>query len=87
MNIVGITTSTADRKRRAGQRLIIGLEGTSLNEQERSFIKEARPGGFILFKRNVEDRPGLRLRIAVMPPFVGQGFKNREQVPNGNLFL
>lgn len=55
MNIVGITTSTADRKRRAGQRLVIGLAGTSLNEQEREFIRAARPGGFILFRRNIED--------------------------------
>lgn len=60
MNIVGITTSTADRKRRAGQRLIIGLAGTSLNEQERQFIREARPGGFILFARNVEDAQQVR---------------------------
>ncbi len=60
MNIVGITTSTADRKRRAGQRLIIGLAGTSLNEQERAFIREARPGGFILFARNVEDPAQVR---------------------------
>jgi beta-N-acetylhexosaminidase len=60
MNIVGITTSTADRKRRAGQRLIIGLAGTSLNDQERSFIREARPGGFILFARNVEDAAQVR---------------------------
>ncbi|MSP54497.1 MAG: beta-N-acetylhexosaminidase [Myxococcales bacterium] len=55
MNVVGLTTSTADRKRRAGQRLIIGLAGTSLNEEERSFIRDAQPGGFILFARNVEE--------------------------------
>ncbi len=60
MNVVGITTSTADRKRRAGQRLIIGLKGTSLNDEERAFIREARPGGFILFRRNVEDAGQVR---------------------------
>lgn len=60
MNTVGLTTSTADRKRRAGQRLIIGISGTSLNESERSFIREARPGGFILFKQNVEDPAQVR---------------------------
>ncbi len=60
MNIVGITTSTADRKRRAGQRLIIGLAGPSLTEEERSLIREVRPGGFILFARNVEDPAQVR---------------------------
>ena len=55
MNVVGLTTSTADRKRRAGQRLIIGISGTSLTAEEREFIREATPGGFILFSRNVEE--------------------------------
>lgn len=60
MNIVGLTTSTADRKRRAGQRIIMGLAGPSLNEAERAFIREARPGGFILFARNVEEPAQVR---------------------------
>ncbi len=55
MNVVGLTTTTADRKRRAGQRLVIGLAGPSLNADERAFIRDARPGGFILFARNVEE--------------------------------
>lgn len=60
MNIVGLTTSTADRKRRAGQRLIIGLSGPSLSDEERAWIKECRPGGFILFARNVEEPAQVR---------------------------
>ncbi len=60
MNTVGLTTSTADRKRRAGQRLIIGISGTSVSDSERAFIREARPGGFILFARNVEDPAQVR---------------------------
>jgi beta-N-acetylhexosaminidase len=55
MNVVGLSTSTADRKRRAGQRLIIGISGTSVTDEERAFIREATPGGFILFARNVEE--------------------------------
>ncbi len=55
MNVVGLTTTTADRKRRAGQRLVIGLAGTKLLDEERAFIREVRPGGFILFARNVEE--------------------------------
>ncbi len=55
MNIVGLTTSTADRKRRAGQRLVIGIAGTSLTGDERAWIKECQPGGFVLFGRNIEE--------------------------------
>lgn len=57
IHVVGLTTSTADRKRRAGQRLVVGLAGASLSDAERDFIHEVQPGGFVLFKRNVEE-PG-----------------------------
>ena len=60
MNVVGITTSTADRKLRAGQRLIIGIAGTFVTADERAWIKECRPGGFILFARNVEEPAQVR---------------------------
>lgn len=60
MKVVGLTTSTADRKRRAGQRLVIGLAGRHLSEEERSFIREVRPGGFILFARNIEEPAQVR---------------------------
>lgn len=55
IGIVGLTTSTAHRKRRAGQRLVVGLSGPSLTGDERAFIREVGPGGFILFRRNVEE--------------------------------
>ena len=55
MNVVGITTSTADRKRRAGQRIVMGLAGPRVTEEERRLIEEVRPGGFVLFGRNVEE--------------------------------
>lgn len=55
MNVVGLTTSTADRKRRAAQRLIIGLSGPCLTGEERAFLRSTPVGGFILFARNVED--------------------------------
>ncbi len=57
MRVIGLTTSTADRKRRAGQRIVMGLAGPAVSEEERAFIRAARPGGFVLFSRNVED-PG-----------------------------
>ena len=60
MNTIGLTTTTADRKRRAGQRLVVGLSRASLTDEERSFIRDARPGGFILFARNVEEPAQVR---------------------------
>lgn len=60
MNVVGLTTSTADRKRRAGQRLVIGISGPSLTQEERAWIHECQPGGFVLFGRNVEEPAQVR---------------------------
>ncbi|MFZ5705636.1 MAG: beta-N-acetylhexosaminidase [Pseudomonadota bacterium] len=40
--------------------LFLGLAGTTLSEAERRFFGELDPAGFILFKRNVEDREQLR---------------------------
>jgi beta-N-acetylhexosaminidase len=39
----------------AGQILIVGLESTSLTAQERDWIRRIRPGGVILFRRNIEE--------------------------------
>lgn len=55
VDAVGDTTSLADRKLRAGQRLLIGISGAGLTDPERALIREIRPAGFILFKRNVEE--------------------------------
>lgn len=38
----------------AGQILIAGLEGTTLSASERSWFERIRPGGIILFRRNIE---------------------------------
>lgn len=52
---LGETTSLADRKRRAGQRLILGIPGASVDPDSRALIRELRPAGFVLFARNVEE--------------------------------
>jgi len=39
---------------------VCGCAGTALDEQESAFIRETRPWGLILFKRNVADRDQLR---------------------------
>ena len=39
----------------AGQLLIVGVAGPSLSEAERSWFQQIRPGGLILFRRNIEE--------------------------------
>jgi len=39
----------------AGQILIAGVAGTTLSADERGWMKRMRPGGMILFRRNVEE--------------------------------
>ena len=40
--------------------IIFGLSGLALTADERAFFAEARPAGYILFKRNVANRDQLR---------------------------
>ena len=54
VSAVGEGTSLWDRKVRAGQRLIIGIAGPSVDDDLRRLIKEIRPAGFILFQRKIE---------------------------------
>lgn len=56
----GDTTSLADWKRNAGQRLVIGLPYAHVDDDSRRLIREMKPAGFILFKRNVEDPAQVR---------------------------
>ena len=41
-------------RQQAGQLMIIGLQGTQMDEHLRSFLFEIQPGGVIFFKRNIE---------------------------------
>jgi beta-N-acetylhexosaminidase len=41
-------------RRKAGRLLFVGLPGTSLDRRLREMLREVRPGGVILFGRNVE---------------------------------
>jgi beta-N-acetylhexosaminidase len=40
----------------ASRAFITGLSGPRLDADERVFLREARPWGLILFKRNIEDK-------------------------------
>jgi beta-N-acetylhexosaminidase len=42
------------------QAAIYGLEGPALSDDERSFFREADPAGYLLFRRNCEEREQLR---------------------------
>lgn len=57
---IGEATSLADRKRRAGQRLLIGFEHPYVDEDLRRLVKEVQPAGFILFARNIEEPAQVR---------------------------
>jgi len=57
---VGEMTSLGDRKRRAGQRLVIGFHGQAVDDELRKLIREIRPAGFVLFARNVAEPAQVR---------------------------
>jgi beta-N-acetylhexosaminidase len=46
---------TATVRQAAGSLLVVGLAGTELTALERAWLRLVRPGGVILFKRNVTD--------------------------------
>lgn len=58
----GEQTTLSWRKRRAGQRMMVGFDGVSPSPEFRAFAREACPGGFVLFARNVEE-PGQVLEL------------------------
>ena len=41
------------------QAAIYGFEGPALTDDERRFFRDAEPAGFILFRRNIENRDQL----------------------------
>lgn len=53
--------------------VIYGLSGLSLTDDERAFYKDADPCGYILFKRNVQDRGQLRALTDSLRDLSGRG--------------
>lgn len=53
--------------------VIFGLSGPTLSADERAFFREARPAGYILFKRNVIDRAQLRALTDSLRDLEGRG--------------
>jgi beta-N-acetylhexosaminidase len=52
---------------------IIGLSGPELTPAERDFVRAAEPAGFILFRRNCEDRTQLRALTDGLRDLTGRG--------------
>ena len=52
--------------------LIVGCAGASLSGEERAFLRDARPWGLILFKRNVVDRQQLRKLTTAFRETIGR---------------
>jgi beta-N-acetylhexosaminidase len=46
---------TMNLRQAAGSLLVVGLGGTELSALERAWLKLVRPGGVILFRRNIQD--------------------------------
>jgi beta-N-acetylhexosaminidase len=51
---------------------ITGLAGTELSEEERAFLRDAQPWGFILFKRNVTNAEQVRRLIGDVRATLGR---------------
>ncbi|MEL7012234.1 MAG: beta-N-acetylhexosaminidase [Pseudomonadota bacterium] len=51
---------------------ILGVEGTTLNAEERAFLQAARPFGFILFSRNVDTPDQVRALCADLRDATGE---------------
>jgi len=67
-----MTTLPESSTEPTGQMLFIGIDGTTLTPDTRSLLTRVRPGGIILFKRNVESLDGLAalcrdLKAAISP--------------------
>ena len=53
----------------AGGLLLVGLGGTELTGLESAWLKLVRPGGVILFKRNIEDAAQTRALLETATEF------------------
>ena len=76
VSATGEATSLAERKRRAGQRLMIGFSGPGVDEDLRKLVAEVQPAGFVLFGRNIEEPAQVRelnreLRSLLNPRYPG----------------
>ena len=55
---------TAKLRQAAGSLLVVGVAGRELTVHERAWLKQVRPAGIILFRRNIEDARQTRALLA-----------------------
>jgi beta-N-acetylhexosaminidase len=55
----------------AGRRLWIGIPGTGIDDETRRLLEDVRPGGVILFRRNVESREQVARLVASLRSVLG----------------
>jgi len=55
---------TAKLRQAAGNLLVVGLAGTELTDLERAWLKQVRPAGVILFRRNIDNARQTRALLA-----------------------
>lgn len=65
-------TENPSLQRRAGRLLFVGLPGTRLDRHARAMLGEVRPGGVVLFARNVVSAAQVALLTAQIRDAVGQ---------------
>jgi beta-N-acetylhexosaminidase len=56
----------------ASRAFITGISGTAITADERAFVREQKPWGFILFKRNVETPAQVRDLVAQLRDIAGE---------------
>ena len=58
-----------------GIHLFIGFQGVSLEDELKYLIRDYRPGGIVLFKRNIESREQLKNLVADAQSFALEELK------------
>lgn len=61
--MAGSKATSSGLRQAAGTLLVVGLGGTELTGLERAWLRLVRPGGIILFKRNITDAPQTRVLL------------------------
>ena len=66
---------TASAEERAGRRLWIGIPGPSVDDATRKHLLHVRPGGVILFGRNIESTAQVRALVRELRDLCGAALR------------
>lgn len=67
----GIIDNSMSVERKAGRLLFVGLAGTRVDRKTRKMLREVKPGGVVLFKRNIESPSQVALLCAQIRDALG----------------